>query len=202
MLFLLESLKRSAYRLVHLKSLIPPKRRSEVAQWCVTFCDPTDCSLAGSSIHAIFQARVLEWIAISFSTVSSWPRDRTQVSHIADRCFTLWATREALPNRKLRQFTGFLFFLFCLILRVILTFIVIFHHDETTEPTFYSISLPLCVVHFHFLHSWGKTGLHVCPTTVGNPQLILGPTPQWTKNPEELCWRLRCVLKSPVPKSG
>ena len=64
---------------------------------------------------------------------------------------------------------------------MVLTFIIIFHHDETTEPTFYSISLLLCVVRFRFLHSWGKTGLHICPATVGNPQLILGPVPQWTK---------------------
>ena len=40
---------------------------SEVAQSCPTLCDPMDCSLSGSSIHGIFQARVLEWIAISFS---------------------------------------------------------------------------------------------------------------------------------------
>ena len=54
-----------------------------------------DCSLLGSSIHGILQARVLEWVAISFSRGSSWPRDRTWVSHIAGRCFTIWATREA-----------------------------------------------------------------------------------------------------------
>ena len=69
---------------------------SEVAQLCPTLCDPMDCSLPGS-IHGIFQARILEWVAISFSTVSSWPRDRTQVSHIAGRCFTVWATREVNP---------------------------------------------------------------------------------------------------------
>ena len=40
---------------------------SEIAQSCLTLCDPMDCSLSGSSIHGIFQARVLEWIAISFS---------------------------------------------------------------------------------------------------------------------------------------
>ena len=44
---------------------------SEVAQSCPTLCDPMDCSLPGSSVHGIFQARVLEWIAISFSRVSS-----------------------------------------------------------------------------------------------------------------------------------
>jgi len=57
--------------------------------------DPMDCSLSGSSIHGIFQARVLEWIAISFSRESSRPRNRTQVSHVASRRFTVWATREA-----------------------------------------------------------------------------------------------------------
>ena len=54
-----------------------------------------DCSLPDSSVHGIFQARVLEWVAISFSRGSSWPRDGTQVSCIADRCFNLWATRVA-----------------------------------------------------------------------------------------------------------
>ena len=44
---------------------------SEVAQSCPTLCDPTDCSLPGSSIHGIFQARVLEWVAIAFSRGSS-----------------------------------------------------------------------------------------------------------------------------------
>ena len=43
------------------------KVKSEAAQSCPTLCDPIDCSLSGSSVHGIFQARVLEWIAISFS---------------------------------------------------------------------------------------------------------------------------------------
>ena len=67
---------------------------SEVAQSCPILCDPMDCSLPGSSVHGIFQARVLEWVAISFSRRSSWPRDWTQVSRIVDRRFTVWATRE------------------------------------------------------------------------------------------------------------
>ena len=50
------------------------KVRSEVAQSCPTLCDPMDCNLSGSSVHRIFQARVLEWIAISFSRGSSRPR--------------------------------------------------------------------------------------------------------------------------------
>ena len=43
------------------------KTESEVAQWSLTLSDPMDCSLPGSSIHGIFQARVLEWGAIAFS---------------------------------------------------------------------------------------------------------------------------------------
>ena len=61
---------------------------------CLTLCDPIGCSLPGSSVHGILQARVLEWVAISFSRGSSWPRDRTQVSHVVGRCFTIWANRE------------------------------------------------------------------------------------------------------------
>ena len=71
------------------------KKWSEVAQLCPTLCDPMGCSLSGSSVHGIFQARVLEWIAISFSRGPSWPRNQTQVSRIAGRRFTVWATREA-----------------------------------------------------------------------------------------------------------
>ena len=63
---------------------------SEVAQSCPTLCDPIDCSLPGSSVHGIFQARVQEWIAISFSRGSSQPRARTRVSHIVDRCFDFY----------------------------------------------------------------------------------------------------------------
>ena len=43
----------------------------EIAQSCLTLCDPMDCSLSGSSVHRIFQARVLEWVAIAFSRRSS-----------------------------------------------------------------------------------------------------------------------------------
>ena len=78
---------------------LPLESESEVAQSCLTLCDPMDCSLSGSSVHGIFQARLLEWIAISFSRGSSRPRNRTPVSRIAGRCFTVWATREALMTQ-------------------------------------------------------------------------------------------------------
>ena len=48
---------------------------SLVAQSCPTLCDPMDCSLPGSSVHGIFQARVLEWVAIAFSRGSFRPSD-------------------------------------------------------------------------------------------------------------------------------
>ena len=46
-----------------------------VAQLCLTLCDPVECSLPGSSLHGILQARILGWVAISFSIGSSQPRD-------------------------------------------------------------------------------------------------------------------------------
>ena len=54
-----------------------------------------DCSLPGSSVHGISQARVLEWVAIPFCRGSSRPRDQTQFSCIKGKLFTIWATREA-----------------------------------------------------------------------------------------------------------
>ena len=47
------------------------------------------------TVHGILQARILEWVAIPFSRESYQPRDQTQVSHIAGRSFTSWATKEA-----------------------------------------------------------------------------------------------------------
>ena len=63
----------------------------EVAQSCETLCDLMDYSLPGSSIHDIFQARILGWVAISFSRGSSQPRDWTWVFGITGRLFTFWA---------------------------------------------------------------------------------------------------------------
>ena len=54
---------------------------------CVQFCDPVDCSLPGSSVHRILQAKILEWVAISFFRESSCPRDQTPISYT---CISRW----------------------------------------------------------------------------------------------------------------
>ena len=56
----------------------------KVVQSCLTLCDPM-----GYTVHGIFQAKILEWVAIPFSRGSSKPRDQTQVSHITGRFFTI-----------------------------------------------------------------------------------------------------------------
>ena len=68
-----------------------------VAHSCPTPCNPLDCSPPGSSIHDVFQARMVERLAISYFRGSSSPRDQTQVSSIVGRFFTIWATREVEP---------------------------------------------------------------------------------------------------------
>ena len=62
-----------------------------------------DYSLPGSSVHGIFQIRVLEWVAISFFRGSSQPRYQIRVSRIVGRCFTVWATREAQVYKCLQK---------------------------------------------------------------------------------------------------
>ena len=66
-----------------------------VAQSYSILCDPRDCSPPDSSVHGISQARILEWVAISFSRGSSQTRDRTHVSSIGRWILYSWAIREA-----------------------------------------------------------------------------------------------------------
>ena len=70
-----------------------------VAQLCLTLCDPMNYRPPGSSVHGILQARILEWVAISFFRGSFRSRNRTQASCTAGRVFTDWARREALPSK-------------------------------------------------------------------------------------------------------
>ena len=75
---------------------------TELQQCCVWLLwDPMNCSLPVSSVLGISQARVLEWVAFPFSRGSSQPRDRTQVSYIAGRFFTSWATNQPPGKPKI-----------------------------------------------------------------------------------------------------
>ena len=67
---------------------------AKLFQFCLTLCNPMDCSPPGSSVHGILQARTLEWVAMPFSRGSSPPRSQTHVSWLAGRSFTATATWE------------------------------------------------------------------------------------------------------------
>jgi len=71
---------------------------------CIWLFNPMDCDPPGSSVHRISQARILEWVAVSFSRGSSQSRDWTHVSYIERKIIYHWATREPLSivlhNRK------------------------------------------------------------------------------------------------------
>ena len=69
----------------------------KVVQSCLTLCNPMDYGIL--EFHGILQARTLRWVAFPFSRGSSQPRDWTQVSHITNRFFTSWATREARKSQ-------------------------------------------------------------------------------------------------------
>ena len=70
-------------------------------QSCPTLCSPMDCSLSGSSVHGIFQARILEWVAMPSSRGSSQPRDWTSVSCVS--CVTRGFLTTELPEKPLTQ---------------------------------------------------------------------------------------------------
>ena len=68
------------------------KSEREVAQSCPTLSDRMDCSLPGSSIHGIFQARVLEWGAIAFSTYNEVMKHKWKIVIVINKTTTIWAT--------------------------------------------------------------------------------------------------------------
>ena len=79
----------------HTSSIHPHLFLSVHARSCSTLCDPMDCCLPGSSVHGIFQARILECVAISYSRGSSWPRDQNHARAspaLACRFFTTSTT--------------------------------------------------------------------------------------------------------------
>ena len=74
---------------------------NEVAQLCLTICDPMDCSLPGFSVHGIFQARVLEWVAISFSSVYTY----IQSYHIVQFKYVQFTLSQAWLNKTIKKET-------------------------------------------------------------------------------------------------
>ena len=85
---------------IFLNPSIPWKVKMLVVESYLTLYDSVDCSPLGSSVHGIFQVRLLEWFAVSFSRRSFQSRDQTQVSCTAGRFFTDWATRKLYTHRK------------------------------------------------------------------------------------------------------
>ena len=76
-------------------------------QLCLTYCDSRDCSLSGSAVHGISQARILEWAAISSSRGSSWPRDQTSLSYICSigrqilYCWVNWEAHLYITRKQI-----------------------------------------------------------------------------------------------------
>ena len=95
------------------KSLISFVRACSVAQSCPALCDPMNCSLPGSSVHGIFQASILEWVAISFprGSSSSGPRDQTHISSVP--CivdgFCMWHSGTVVNSFRISQFRPTIF---------------------------------------------------------------------------------------------
>ena len=73
-------------------------------QSCPALCNTMDCSPPGSCVHEISKARILEWVAISSSRATSWPRDWTCISCISRWVLYHWATKEALKKLKVGSF--------------------------------------------------------------------------------------------------
>ena len=98
-------------------------------QSCPTLCDPMDWSPPGSSAHGIFQARIREWVAISFSRGSFWTKDQTHISWNGRQILYHWATRKAKILLKTH-----VFMLFHLILTLSHQgFCELFHRIAVTE---------------------------------------------------------------------
>ena len=114
---------------------------SEVAQLCPTLCDPMDCSLPGFSVHRIFQTRILEWVAISFSRGSCWPRDQIQVSHFVGRHFTKVFDVALIPHPS-PKISVSSFHITPVIWRYAITTAMFFHFHEFLHTLLFSAPVP------------------------------------------------------------
>ena len=160
--------KSSTKGKVHSNTSLPQetsevKWRSEFAQLCPTLCNPVDCSPPGSSVHEISQARIVEWVAISFPRGSSQPRDQTLVSCTAGRylgenkyCWINWVMKSIVLTQvtlsmHMETLSDFLFVL------IIFPFLILFPQILQIFQTFVPISSRVMgnrktfINHFEFL---------------------------------------------------
>ena len=98
--------------------LIPESVKVIVTQPCLTHCDPMDCSLPGSSVHGILQARILEWVAMPSSRGSSQPRDRTQAFHMQAFHILYHLSHQGSPNYSLLSWKPGLILLWLLLISI------------------------------------------------------------------------------------
>ena len=88
------NLRPRKHRYLEMRMFANPTVTCVCVQSCLTLCDPMDYSRPVSSVHGIFQVRILEWVAISSSKGSSWSRDWTHISWIGRWIITHWITRD------------------------------------------------------------------------------------------------------------
>ena len=116
-----------------------------VAQSCLTLCDPMDCSPPGSSVLGISQVRILEWVAISSSRGSSWPRDQTILSCIGRWILYHWANREAqfsrLSNYKVWRNHYYYCILLSMVVQLLLVILGLSQEEIDKHMSFYSTIL-------------------------------------------------------------
>ena len=173
------SWKQHPTSLAQLPRLPCYKVKLKVAQLCPTLCDPMDFT-----VYGILQARKPEWVAFPFPRGSSWPRDWTQVFHIADGFYTSWAAREAHPCYRIASNLDSLAYLNC----------------KRRWP-------PLCLVPCQILRYWRTSALSEVLWLLGEPlemnwvnskrSLVCGS--YWWHWHHYTCWSLvECCFFSPL----
>ena len=135
-LWVLKTLWVSMYKICKLRSYIFMYRTCccLVTNSCLTLCNPMNCSPPGSSVYGISQVRILEWVAISFSRGSSWPRDWTHMSCIGRWILYHWAMREAQKCDKHCLFPVGLYFPASI--TVVWGFVILFNRIWTKISSF------------------------------------------------------------------
>ena len=97
-----------------------------VTKSCLTFCNSMECGPSRSFVHRIFQARILEWVSISFSRGSYWPRDQSHISWLAGGFFTTEPTGKIILNFLLDVWFANIFSesVYCLFILLIISFAI------------------------------------------------------------------------------